>query len=354
MSNRLFFIMAALVVLSSTLISCSRDDVLAVAPHDREQKTPISFNVNIGLLPVPEISTRGKTISYARNSGYTFSDGDCLCVAITGTGSPRTATEEKKLYNYNSSSEKWEYASGGTNNYEYQWYNETESVTLRAWSFGNSTTTETEPSGQLFAVSQTQDSDPDINELLYLKPSARSFAENNGEVAIPLRHQMARIVVNITREGTSGATVSSVKIGDDSDGNRIPIKGTFTPPSATDYGTWATVAYSLENAVHYGVIAAKQETAEPNNEYTYSAVVIPAGTNRYTAGMKLINIKLGTGDAAEAFSYFIPAGGITLKAGMQYNYNITVKNQAISVTGCTITDWGNGTNGGTVTINTLQ
>ena len=361
--NRLFLIIATAVALGCMTTSCSQDTDIAVAPNDGDFKTPISFNVGIGSLPAPEVTTRGYTTSYGNASGYTFVAGDTpdrICVAITGTEAPRLtspSSEEKKIYSIqNATTGKLEYVSGGTENREYDWYSKNENFSVRAWGLGNNTTTDTDPSGQMFYVSKTQNTDASIQELLYMKSTSKNYNDetDKGTVKLSLYHQMARIVVNIKRDDTSSADVSAVTIGDNSDGNRIPIAGTFTLPSSPNYGSWATTAYESlstdDRAAQYGTIAAKAESSHPDGyEYSYSAVVIPAGTDRYTADMKLINITVGT----ETFVYKIPSGGITFSSGCQYNFNITIKNKAIDVTGCTITDWGSGSNGGTVTINTL-
>ena len=117
-------------------------------------------------------------------------------------------------------------------------------------------------------------------------------------------------------------------------GGKLPVSGTFTKPtSGNNFGSWA-VASEATQSTHWGVITPKAETAATGYDYTYSAVAIPGGPTEYAAGGKLINITIGS----ETFSYEVPAGGITLAAGKQYNYDITVKNQTINVE-TVITDW---------------
>lgn len=320
MKYRLFLIMATAVVLGSTL-SCSQNEVVT---NDGDQKDPISFNVNVGTLPEPEVSTRGYSTSQAPN-GYTFTGGEYVCVGITGDGVVRPADEIKQytVAAGNSGGNALTYqkdANGTSSSAGFSWLSKSETVTIRAWSDGKTTTAApaVDPDGQPFTVETTQTGD--VKELLY--SPATSYAYTSA-INIPLYHQLARIVVTIVRANTS-TPISSVTIGHNS--TPVPITGTFTKPGAgVNYGTWSVTGSD--------VITPKEETAGS----VYSAVVIPGGATEYPANTRLFNITIGS----EVFAYKIPTGGLTLEAGKQYNYTITVENMGITVTS-NITDWDAG------------
>lgn len=325
MKYRLFLIIATSVVLGSTA-SCSWDNEFVDAT-DGDQKTPISFNVNIGTLPTPTVTTRGYTTN-SSESGYTFNGDEYVAIGLTHP----SGSEVIKQYlvgagnsGGNSLTYKKE-ADGTTTGNTFDWLSTTETgVSIRAWSDGVSTAASTpvvDPDGHTFTVEMTQSGN--VKELLY-SPAA-SYSYTTSAINIPLYHQLSRIVVTIIRENTSN-TISSVTIGHDSDGNRVPITGTFTKPgSTTNYGSWS-VASEATQLTHWSVITPKEETTGS----VYSAVVIPT---TYAADMRLFNIKIGT----QTFTYKVPTGGQTFEAGKQYNYTITVGNKGITVTS-NITDW---------------
>lgn len=331
MKYRLFLMMATFVGLGSINTSCSRDNEPVAS--DGDQKAPISFNVNIGTLPTPTVTTRGYTTN-SSESGYTFNGDEYVAVGLTHP----SGSEVIKQYlvgagnsGGNSLTYKKE-ADGTTTGYTFDWHSTTETgVSIRAWSDGVSTAASTpvvDPDGHTFTVETTQSGN--VKELLY-SPAA-SYSYTTSAINIPLYHQLSRIVVTIIRENTSN-TISSVTIGHDSDGNRVPITGTFTKPgSTTNYGSWS-VASEATQLTHWSVITPKEETTGS----VFSAVVIPT---TYTADMRLFNITIGT----QTFAYKVPTGGKTFEAGKQYNYTITVGNQGITVTS-NITDWTDASDG---------
>lgn len=331
MKYRLFLMMATFVGLGSINTSCSRDNEPVAS--DGDQKAPISFNVNIGTLPTPTVTTRGYTTN-SSESGYTFNGDEYVAIGLTHP----SGSEVIKQYlvgagnsGGNSLTYKKE-ADGTTTGYTFDWHSTTETgVSIRAWSDGVSTAASTpvvDPDGHTFTVEMTQSGN--VKELLY-SPAA-SYSYTTSAINIPLYHQLSRIVVTIIRENTSNA-ISSVTIGHDSDGNRVPITGTFTKPgSATNYGSWS-VASEATQSTHWNVITPKAETAGS----VYSAVVIPT---TYAVGLRLFNITIGT----QTFAYKVPMGGKTFEAGKQYNYTITVGNKGITVTS-NITDWTDAVNG---------
>lgn len=331
MKYRLFLIIATSVVLGSINTSCSRDNEPVAS--DGDQKAPISFNVNIGTLPTPTVTTRGYTTN-SSESGYTFNGDEYVAIGLTHP----SGSEVIKQYlvgagnsGGNSLTYKKE-ADGTTTGNTFDWLSTTETgVSIRAWSDGVSTTASTpvvDPDGHTFTVETTQSGN--VKELLYSPAASHSYTTS--AINIPLYHQLSRIVVTIIRENTSNA-ISSVTIGHDSDGNRVPITGTFTKPGSGDnYGSWS-VATETSQSTHWSVITPKEETTGS----VYSAVVIPT---TYTADMRLFNITIGT----QTFAYNVPTGGKTFEAGKQYNYTITVGNKGITVTS-NITDWTDAVDG---------
>lgn len=283
--------------------------------------------------------TKGYTTSSA-TSGYTFVGGEYITLAVTGKGvTSRPTTEIMKQYTVasgSSGSNALTYAKdadGSTTTYAFDWLGTGETISLRAWSDGKTTTPAapaTDPDGQLFTIETTQAGS--VRELLYSPAADYSYATASGAINIPLYHQLARVVVNIRDDATGTPTLAAVTLGSATD--KVPVSGTFTKPtSGNNFGSWA-VASEATQSTHWGVITPKAETAATGYDYTYSAVAIPGGPMEYAAGGKLINITIGS----ETFSYEVPGGGITLAAGKQYNYNITVKNQTINVE-TVITDW---------------
>ena len=310
MKYRLFLIIATFAVLGSSISSCSLDDELRVAPNDGDPKTPISFNVNIGSLPDPVVTTRGN--ADVTGTTYTFSSGDKVALAIRGvSGSSRpTNSDDLKLYTVaaGSGTQSLTYASGGSNAFD--WLSTSEVISLRAWSIGNSTTTTTDPDGQSISLSTSQNSDADTQELLYSPATNYSY----GSINIPLYHQMARIVVNVTSTITTGVSVTGVQIGHTD--YKIPLSGKYAKPSSGNYGSWDLTSVTPTT----GVINAKEETSGS----VYSAVVIPAGTSTYAAGNKFIVISTAS---SGTFCYTIPTGGFNFEPGKQYTFTITSLNQ---------------------------
>lgn len=327
MKYRLFLIIATSVVLGSTT-SCSWDDGLAY-PSDNDQKTPISFNVNVGTLPNPEVSTRGYTTGAANNSGYTFSGGEYIAVGLTH---PSSSDEVIKQYTVGAGSSGGnaltyqKEADGTTTDNTFDWLSTSETgVSIRAWSDGVTKTVSTpvvDPHNQAFTIEKTQSGD--VKELLY---SAGSYDYTTSAVYIPLYHQLARFVIKINDE-TTGTPSISVAIGHNS--SKVPTKATFAKPTSTttNFGSWSS-------QTDLDVITAKEESPAAGYEYTYSAVVIPDGatTTYYPADMRLINITIGS----ETFVYK-PTSALHVEPGKQYNFIITIKNRIIEVE-TSIADW---------------
>ncbi len=342
MKYRLFLMMATFVGLGSINTSCSRDNEPVAS--DGDQKAPISFNVNIGTLPAPTVTTRGELDNKTTGAGYYFNENDKICIAIKGvSGSSRDkTTEDVKTYKVLAANAGSTHAApakttltyDGTATDGFLWLSTSEKIALRAWSNGT-TTAATDPlakDASSVTIPYELEKDQATNgykELLYYSNSSIDY--NASGIDIPLYHQLSRIVATIeVEDATAGAP--SVTIGHNSDGNRVPVKGTFAE-SSTNYGSWTVSAYATATAAHWGVVTPRIESTTPKT--VYSAVIIPGtAADIYKADLRFFNITLGT----KTFAYKLPTGGQTFEAGKQYNYTITVGNKGITVTS-NITDW---------------
>lgn len=318
MKNRLFLIIATAACLGS-FTACSQDNDIVVP--DGDLKAAISFNVNIGQTPDPQVSMRGASKD-ATTAGYVFSNGDKICVAITGDGttSARSTTEEKKLYKVETAKNDGtaeDLVYDGTSTDAFAWMSQNEKIALRAWSDGTSSTTTTDPNGETFTISTTQNSDTDIKELLYSPSPATnySYAANSSSLNILLYHQLARVVVNVTGTIASDVSVTSVTIG--SSDKKVPTSAMFTKPSSGNYGKWS-------NQGTNDIITAKKEA-----DNVFSAVVIPydGETNSdnydyYHKDDEFIVITTSRG----VYAYSL-ADDLNIESGKQYTFNITNLNE---------------------------
>ena len=337
--NRLHIAIATAVALGCTLTACTQDNDIAVT--DGEHRTPISFNVGIGGKNTSDATTRGYTTGALYNSGYTFLATDVVTIGIKGvSGSSRsTSVEEIKQYTVaaGTGSQAMTYSkdADGSSTNGFDWLSQSEKVSIRAWSYGNGDTPATDPDAQTFTISTTQNTDTSIKELLY----AKATDYNYGNINIPLYHQLARVVVNITATLPSSVSVTQVYIGS----NNIPTSGTFAIPTSTNnVGSWSAQTGP-------GTITAKQLVETTGSSHTYSAVIIPydgtdGSATYYKANDNFIVITTNQG----TYTYKIPTGGLNLQAGKQYTFTITNLNQIdLNVTVSAWTD--DSTNSETIT-----
>lgn len=397
MKHRLFLIIATLVGLGSITTSCSWDDELVVANNDGDQKTPISFNVNIGSLPDPEVTTRSNdplganvtkaTRGYsnpASDGRYYFRATDVLSIGICGDGNTasRDAGETNEIVKQytvaagdasNPSKKSLTYAkdADGNTTYKFDWLDTNEKISLRAWSWGNADTPAGFNDACNFVLDQSQnvdltDNDKNIKEFLYSPALRYEF----GDITIPLYHQLSRIVVNVkstlnTATDESTIAINSLAIGS----SNIPTSATFLRPSGDTYEkAWTYTQASTETTGYndtddnkmanlYGswgsqtgsgtVTAKKWDTATTGYTATFSAVIIPYDGSQstptyYKAGHKFIVISTSNG----TYYYNIPTtdkndnpiNGLNFQPGKQYTFNITDLNQIDF--NVTVSEWG--------------
>ena len=232
----------------------------------------------------------------------TFSTGDYVAVGVN-RGS---AAEEIKLYRVKNDG-SLEYAGG--DNDPFVWKSTSETVTIRAWSYGTNTNlsfTLTAPETFDYSLEADQQTNG-YHELLYCKAVNKSYS--SGAIALTFYHQLTRLVFNVNHEDDSDLSVSSVSVGNSS---TFPITARFAVPTgSSNVGTWTT-------GTTYGTITPKTETTQSGYECTYSAVVFP---KTYAKDSRIFTLTNSDGD----YSYNISeTAGHTLAIGNQYNYTITL------------------------------
>ena len=320
MKYHLFLIIATSGILWSTT-SCSGDDGFVVA-SDRDQEVPISLSVNVGALQNPDVSTRGYTNGVAYNSGYTFGAGDIVTIGISGNGtSGRSTTEEVKQYHITPSTGALTYIGSAID--DYVWCGTTETISLRAWNYGNASTPAADPVGNVFTIVPNQNTaaTADVKELLY--SPATTYGYTTSSINIPLYHQLARLIINLKSE----KTVSSITLGN----NDVPTSATFGYTSG-DYGTWS-------NHGDLGTIIPKNETTITGFDKTCSAILIPGNQADYPDGALFLYIVTTDGGGDTNYAYAILLGEDGFEPGKQYTYDITIIQHQLSVTSVTITPW---------------
>ena len=335
----------AALLLSAVSMSCSKDPDETDKPNKPDDHNIIEwgdstlsgdatmgemkFNISNGI-SVRRSLTRG--YNSADGTSYTLEKDDIVTIEMS------SALQSTATKNYLASATGDATAGGsgialtyaGTDGF--YWKSQSEEVNIRAWSYGDGSTSTANPDGQTFTLPQDQSSG--YQELLY-SPLQTNIPYTTGHsgISLTMYHQLARIVVSIEYDNGI-SSLNSITIGDGS--ATIPRTATFTKPvSPGYYGTWSGFGSQTDP------ITPKTETANT----CYSAVLIPT---TYAAGTKLFVITIGS----EPFAYKLDAA-LNMEVGKQYNYSLKVKNKALVVSGCTITDWGSGTSGGTVTISTL-
>lgn len=246
----------------------------------------------------------------------TFAVGDLVTIALTRSGEP----EDVKLYKVLSDG-SLEFVKGGT--YPFVWLNKSETVSVRAWSYG--TTNETSntmiaPETYDYSLETDQQSNG-YNELLYCKAADRTY----GIVTLDFYHQLSRVIFNVKHNREDDLEVTSQSVGNTTS---FPTVARFVVPSgASNLGTWNTKST-------YNTIIPVSETVQAGFERTYSAVVFPY---TYAQNTKFFTITNSDGN----YVYSIPTpSGSTLFAGSQYNYTITVKDGHFktTTTKCTRSD----------------
>ena len=290
---------------------------------DAVMRMKMLFNVGDSISVVRKETTRATTTIEGIS---TFDENDIVTIALT---SNKQASDTK---NYKVKSNKTSLTNAGSSD-GFAWKSQTEVVTLTAWSYGggvdDADTPLPDPDGQVFTLEADQQTNG-YKELLYSHERSVSYlaGTSGGGISLPMYHQLARVVITLSRKATDdAATVSSVTIGNGA--SSIPIKARFAKPTAEQIandvhtGTW-TVTERSETAA----IRAKVETANT----VYSAVLIP---DNYASGIGLIRVTMSDGNV---YTYTTDSN-VSIEAGMQYNYSVSIGNDVATLEAVYPTEW---------------
>jgi len=262
----------------------------------------------------------GGGMSVKREKGTTRATTDVNGIAkftvddLVTIGLTRGATDETKDYKVTTTTqtstepEVWtsSLAYNGSASDAFFWKSTGESVTVRAWSYGDGSTTSSDPDNQTYTL--LEDQSASYGELLYSKATPFDYEHYSGGIPIQFCHQMTRLVISLTHIKPGDLDISEIYIGDGSE-TSIPTTAKFHKPTSGNVGTWDNIGSEK------GQITPKTEAANS----CYSAVLIP--TTYEVADKKFVIIKTSDG---RTYCY-IPNQNLTLVAGTQYNYTISVK-----------------------------
>ena len=306
------FPIAAVALLSALTLSCSHEpSIEQTDPNGTDVAewndstisgdavmTEMAFTIGNSMVVNKENTTRSTT-NY--DGTGTFSENDLIAIAIK-----RNNVETVKLYKVTSDG-SLEYAGG--DNQPFTWQTSTETVSIRAWSYGTNATLSyilTAPETIDFNLETDQQTNG-YRELLYCKAADKTYSTS--PITLNFYHQLTRLIINITHDKTGTLSVNSTSIGS----NTFPIKASFSVPTgSSNVGTWTTKAT-------YGTITPKSEETQSGQQRTYSAVIFPSTYAKDTPIFTLTN-----SDGNYVYNV-TDASGQTLAAGNQYNYTITIK-----------------------------
>lgn len=330
-------------LLSATLYSCGED------PEDQEKKpenpvedwnnedidgdaslnSRMTFDLGDTLLVEGKMTSRATYTEVAGMEKCLLDENDIVTVEVSAGSSGSTRSTDKKNYKVGSNHISLTYYEGTPSLNEFHWENGSEKINIRAWSYGgtvaDNTVPITDPDGQVFSVEQDQKANG-YKELLYSpQQSDISFSTGKSGISLPLYHQLARVVVTLSKKASDdAATVSRVTIGDGT--ASIPVSGKFTKPSSGNLGTWSDFIWTAAKTIKM-----KEDDAANG---IYSAVAIPT---TYPKDMKFIYVTMSDGNK---YAYTIDnADGLTLEAGKQYSFNISIGDDVATLQATYPTEW---------------
>ena len=347
LSMRTFLFVIAALLLSATTCSCSREDDPEEQKEEQEDKKVedwenedidgdatmaprMMFSLGDTIQAEGKVTTRATYTIVDEVEKCLLDEDDIVTIEVSGgTGSTRSTA--KKNYKVGSDHTSLTYYEGTPSLNEFHWDYGTEKINIRAWSYGGTVADDatpiTDPDGQTISLELNQ-KDNGYKELLYSpQQSDISFSTGKNGISMPLYHQMARVVVTLSKKASDdAATVSSITIGDGT--AEIPTSGKFHKPTSGNYGTWG----DSDNPITWTAATIKMKQEEANTKY--SAVVIP--TN-YPKDLKFIYVTMSDGNK---YAYTISdASGITLSAGNQYNFTISIGDDVATLQATYPTEW---------------
>ena len=304
--------MAAIALLFALTLSCSREP--AVEPQEPgstdvarwndstingdAEMSEMAFCINERMVVERQKDTRTTT---AFDGSGSFSENDLIAIAMTRSGE----SEVVKLYRVKSDG-SLEYAGSDE---PFIWKSTSETVSIRAWSYGTSTDSEDYllAAPETFDYSLATDQTSGYHELLYLKAAAKTYSST--PMTLTFYHQLSRIVFNVEHELDSALAVTSVSIG-----GAFHTSARFSVPTGEcNVGSW-----DLKSAT--SSITPHKDATQTGYQHTYSVVVFPQTCAKDSRLFTLTN-------SDGSYGYDISeVGGQTFAIANQYNYTITVKN----------------------------
>ena len=307
------FPIAALTMLFVLSMSCSHEP--AVEPQEPDGTdvarwndstingdavmSEMAFCINEGMVVERQENTRTTT---AFDGTGAFSENDLIAIAVTRSGE----SEVVKPYRVKNDG-SLEYA--GSDNVPFAWKSTSETISIRAWSYGSSIDSEdyllTAP--ETFDYSLATNQTGGYHELLYLKASEKTYSKT--PMTLTFYHQLSRIVFNVDHELDSALAVTSVSIG-----GAFHTSARFSVPTGeSNVGSW-----DLKSAT--SSITPHKDATQTGYQHTYSIVVFPQTCAKDSRLFTLTN-------SDGSYSYDISEdAGRTFAIANQYNYTITVKN----------------------------
>ena len=268
----------------------------------------MKFSVNNVMSVERQGSTRSTT---EYNGACAFSEGDRIAIRV----SRNSVVEDVKLYEV-----QLDGSLECLDTYPFTWRSLSDAVDIQAWSYGDASTTKAAPEDSDYSLETNQQTNG-YRELLYCNALSTGYSANS--ITLNFYHQLARVVFNVTHERTNTLTISSKAVGNTT---TFPKTATFNVPTGNNtVGTWDFTTST------YGTIIPKTENTQGQFQATFSAVIFP--TKTYAQNTQFFTINNSEGNYVYKIS---ETTGFTPTAGNQYNYTITVKNHANSISDATI------------------
>lgn len=216
----------------------------------------------------------------------------------------------------------------------------TETVTFAAYAPYSSNITETNGERLISASTENQQSSTDPTDRTEQKKidfihasgvtasNSSPVVSFNSTTGHPFAHKMTRLVLVMKTDATSGFTATDVTTGTytlegithDGTFNVLTGEAKATVPGSSTVGS---TPWSLtDNAL--------KEVSSDNTSITFTSILFPQSVSSLT-----LNATIG-GQTYKAT--LTPA----LASGMSYTYTVTMKKQGLTVSGCTIDNWGDG------------
>ncbi len=279
------------------------------------------FRVGDSLQVIRKPSTRLSTDFGGQT--YTLSGDERITIAMK-RGSEAEVIKIYKVKDAATGALEYEKDADGNKTEPFYWKSTTETVKLRAWSYGTSEAYTSDPLTTPFTLNTIQTElavgKDNYRELLYDKQRDYPYAAN---ITLNLYHQLARITVELTNSATSDLSIATngVTIG----GGMLPTSAQFVAPTSdSNIGSW-------DDLSNTGTVIARVDNA---TEKKYSAVVFP---KTYSAGTKIVGVTTTAESPWNSYAYTLPSGGEELEAGKQYSYKVNVRDLVL-VSSLTVSD----------------